>query len=402
VSTPAASASTAGAALTLDAALQTALRQNPLLRAAEAEVAASRGTIEQAGVRPNPILGVDQEDTRRETRTSTVVISQPLELGGKRAARVELARRGREVALADLAIRRAEVRAGTIYAFFEALITQERVRAAEESVVIAARGTAAAARRVAAGKVSPTEETRARVAEATTRIELRQAQADRQVAQRALGLVMGVAEADLGPLDGSLDALPAPPAVDSMAQRVSQAPMLRRAQREVQRADAAYALERARRIPDVVVSLGAKRAQEVGRNQPLIGVSIPLPVFDTNQGAQLEALRRRDAAQAIAEAEEQRIRTELQQTVDLLQSRASEAQVLRQEVLPGAQSAFDAASRGFELGKFSFLDVLDAQRTLLQARTQYLRTLAEFNRAAAEFERRLGNPDDRPDAGTQP
>ena len=400
-SAPAAAASTASAGLSLDAAVQTALRQNPLLRAAEADVAASRGAIDQAGVLPNPTLGVDQEDTRRETRTTTVMLSQAFELGGKRAARVELARSGRDLAVADLAARQADVRAGTIQAFFDALIAQERVKVAEESLGIAASGSAAASRRVTAGKVSPIEETRARVAEATSRIELRQAQADRQSALRSLSLVMGVSEGAVSQLDGRADTLPTPPAPEAVAQRLAQAPALRRAQSEVQRANAAYELERARRIPDVTVSLGAKRTTEIGRNQPMIGVSIPLPLFDTNKGAQLETLRRRDAAQALAESEERRIRSEVLQTVDQLQARASEAQTLRQDVLPGAQSAYEAASRGFELGKFSFLEVLDAQRTWLQARTQYLQSLAEVHRATAELERRLGSPNDRPGTGTQ-
>ena len=379
-----------------------ALRQNPLLRAAEAEVAASRGAIDQAGVLPNPSRGVDQEDTRRETRTTTIMLSQAFELGGKRAARVQLAHSGRNLAMAELATREADVRAGTIQAFFDALIAQERVKVAEESLGIAASGAAAAARRVTAGKVSPTEETRARVAEAASRIELRQAQADYQSALRALSLVMGVTEGALGQLDGRADTVPQPPTHASIAQRLSQAPALRRAQSEVQRASAAYELERARRIPDVTVSLGVKRAPEIGRNQPMISVSVPLPLFDTNNGALLETLRRRDAAQALAKAEEQRIRSEVLQNIDQLQARASEAQALRQDVLPGARSAYEAASRGFELGKFSFLEVLDAQRTWLQARTQYLQSLAEVHRAAAELERRLGSPTDRPNTGNQP
>lgn len=392
----------AGAGLSLEAAVQMALRQNPLLRAAEAEVAASRGAIDQAGVLPNPSLGVDQEDTRRETRTTTIMLSQAFELGGKRAARVQLAHSGRNLAMAELATREADVRAGTIQAFFDALIAQERVKVAEESLGIAASGAAAAARRVTAGKVSPTEETRARVAEAASRIELRQAQADYQSALRALSLVMGVTEGALGQLDGRADTVPQPPTHASIAQRLSQAPALRRAQSEVQRASAAYELERARRIPDVTVSLGVKRAPEIGRNQPMISVSVPLPLFDTNNGALLETLRRRDAAQALAKAEEQRIRSEVLQNIDQLQARASEAQALRQDVLPGARSAYEAASRGFELGKFSFLEVLDAQRTWLQARTQYLQSLAEVHRAAAELERRLGSPTDRPNTGNQP
>lgn len=390
-------------ALTLDAALQTALRRNPLLRAAEAEVDATQGALDQAGARPNPTLGIEQEDTRRETRTTTLLLTQPLELGGKRAARLGLARSARELALADLASRQAEVRADTLLAFFDALIAQERVTVAAQSVDIAASGSAAAARRVTAGKVSPTEETRARVAEANARIELRQAQADRLAAQRALAWAMGSAADDTPPpLDGRAESLPPPPDAQALAERVAQSPALRRARGEVQHAQAAYELERARRLPDLGVSLGTKRAAQTGRHQPVIGLSIPLPLFDANTGAQLEALRRRDAAQALAEAEERRLRAEVLQALDQLAARAGEAQALKQDVLPAAQSVHDAASRGFELGKFSFLDVLDAQRTLLQARTQYFSALAQAHRAAAELERRLGTPNDRPLAGTQP
>lgn len=397
----AASAAMARPALTLDGAIDYALRNSPLLRAAQSEVEATRGSIEQAGVIPNPTLGVDQEDVQRAARVTTVQLSQTFELGGKRSARVELARQGREVALADMAGRAAEVRAAAIQTFFEALVAQERVKVAEESLAIAANGTAAAVRRVSAGKVSPTEETRARVAEANAKVELTQAQAERQSALRALSVLTGAPETG-AVLDGRAETMPALPANTTLADRISGSPVLRRAQAEVQRAGAAFELERARGVPDVTVGVGARRAQEMGRSQPIFSFSIPLPVFDRNRGAQYEAARKRDAAVAAAEAEEQRFRLDVLQTIDQLQARTTEAQVLRQEVLPGAQSAYEAASRGFELGKFNFLEVLDAQRTWLQARTQYLNALAQGHRSAADLERRLGAPNDRPISGTQP
>ena len=62
------------------------------------------------------------------------------------------------------------------------------------------------------------------------------------------------------------------------------------------------------------------------------------------------------------------------------------------DVLPGATEALVAATRGFELGKFSFLETLDAQRTLFQARAQYLRALAEAHGAAADIDRLIGDP----------
>lgn len=384
---------TTASGLTLAKAIEAALQQNPQLRAASAELDASDGSVRQAGLLPNPVLGVDQEDTRSATRTTTVQLSQTLELGGKRAARVALAQRGKDIAALDLLTRRGDVRAQTVQAFFDALTAQERVKVAEESLRIAGSGVDAAVRRVTAGKVSPTEATRARVAQSTARIEWRQAQAERSAAGRALAALMGAPDGSIQRLDGDVDALPVAPSAADVVARLADAPGVRRAQLQVQQADASYGLARTQAVPDVTVGVGAKRAQELGRTQAVISISVPLPLFDRNQGAQLEALRKRDAAQANAEAEALRLRSEVLQLADLLQARREEVETLRREVLPGAQSAYEAARTGFELGKFSFLDALDAQRTWLQVRSQYFAALAQVHRSAAEIERLLGTAD---------
>ena len=85
-----------------------------------------------------------------------------------------------------------------------------------------------------------------------------------------------------------------------------------------------------------------------------------------------------------------RVETEWVQLTERQRFAQAEVDVLRSEVLPGAESAWQAATTGFELGKFSFLDALDAQRTLLQARAQYLRALNELYRTNANIDRLLG------------
>ncbi|SEL39136.1 outer membrane protein, cobalt-zinc-cadmium efflux system [Roseateles sp. YR242] len=395
VPSTATAASAAATGLTLDAAIQMALQHNPRLRAVGFELDASDGAIHQAGLIPNPSLGIDQEDTRQDTRATTVMINQTFELGGKRSARMELAQRTRDVASLDLAAQRADVRASAIQAFFDLLIAQEKAKVAEASMQLAASGSDAVTRRVTAGKVSPTEEVRARVAEATARIELRQAQSEQRAALSVLKTVMGLPAAEIASVDGRPDVLPLLPSEAELAERIQNAPALRRAQMEVERADAAFNLERARGVPDLTVGLGAKRAAELSRTQPMISLSIPIPLFDRNQGAQRQALRKRDAAQALAQAQAQRLRSEVQQAADQLQARTEEIETLRREVLPGAQTAYDAARRGFELGKFGFLDVLDAQRTLLQARGQYFAALSQAHRLSADIDRQLGVMPDR-------
>ncbi|MNH31019.1 Cobalt-zinc-cadmium resistance protein CzcC precursor [compost metagenome] len=66
-------------------------------------------------------------------------------------------------------------------------------------------------------------------------------------------------------------------------------------------------------------------------------------------------------------------------------------QTFDRAILPSAQQALDAATRGFERGKFAFLDVLDAQRTLVAARLQYLQAQAQGSEARVRLERIFGD-----------
>ena len=86
------------------------------------------------------------------------------------------------------------------------------------------------------------------------------------------------------------------------------------------------------------------------------------------------------------------VTTALNTTYQSLAAANIEVTTLKTQVLPGAQSAFEAASQGYRLGKFGFLEVLDAQRTLFGAKAQYLRALSDYHKAVAEVERLIGEP----------
>jgi len=383
-------ASESAAPLTLNAALELALGANPDLSAAGRELEALDATITQAQARPNPELSALIEDTRRETRTTTLQLNQPIELGGKRGARIEAAERGRDAASLELDAKRAEIRAAVTAAFFDVLIAQERLRLAQASVELAQRATGAASRRVIAGKVSPVEETRARVAEAAVRVEQAQAASEVTTARRRLAATWGNSSPHFERAEGDPEALPPLPAMADLNARLATAPNLLRARIEVDRRQSLAEVERSRSVPDMIVSLGGKRIEELDLNQAILGVAIPIPIFDRNQGNLLEALRRTDKAHDELSATEIRRSNELALAYERLNLARQEVASLQRDILPGAQSAYDAATKGFELGKFNFLEVLDAQRTSFQAKSQYLRALAEAHRSAAEIDRILG------------
>lgn len=387
---PAASA----APLTLAEAVELAVQFSPQMVANQRELEASEGSVIQAGARPNPELQALIEDTRRESRTTTVQLNQPIELGGKRGARISVAEFGHAQTALDVDSRRLQVRAEVADAFFTAAIAQERVRLAQASWDLTQGATVAVSKRVIAGKVSPVEETRAKVAQASVRVELQQAQGELRAARQRLAALLGPAAPRVQTLAWEPGAhsggVPSSHAADTPQPTLTEVPALRQARLEVDRRRAMVDLERARGIPDVTLTLGAKRDQQVGRNQTVIGLAIPIPVLDSNRGNLLQALRLYDKAEADLQATQIRVETEWVQLSERQRSAHAEVEVLRDEVLPGAQSAWQAAVTGFDLGKFSYLETLDAQRTLFQARAQYLRALSELYRTTAEMDRLLG------------
>ena len=354
------------------------------------EADSTEGGIMQARVIPNPELQTLVEDTRKSTRTSTAQMNIPIELGGKRSARINAAERTRELAQATLAGVRGDIRAQVIESFFSVLIAQERVKLATGSADIAARGAQAASRRVAAGKISPVDETKARVEQANAELELAEATASLQSARQALTALWGNASPQFAEAQGNLDALPSRPAPELLQKELENSPLVAASRAELDRRQALVGVERSRQYPDLTVSLGAKRDTEANRNMAVIGVAIPLPIFDRNQGNLYSAIRQADKAQDEYLANRISLTRNLLMASNQLSVSRASAQTLKQTVLPGAEQAFNAATIGFEAGKFNYLDVLDAQRTLFQARIRYLGVLGQTYQAATTIDRILG------------
>ena len=387
---PQSAAAAAAEPLSLAKAIELALEGNPEVAAAKRQWEAAEGQVLQGRSRPNPELAYSLEDTRSKTRTQSWQLNLPVELGGKRAARTKAAEKSREQAQAQLAELQATVRANVAAAYFDVLTAQERLVLARDSAALAKSSTDTVSKRVAAGKVSPVEESKARVAEAGVRVELAQAASEQRNALSRLFALLGRIDAPFTVLEGKAENLPSAPSLADLQPLISSAPGVVLARIEVDRRKALTALEQSKRVPDVTVSVGMQRSNETQRNVLLFGVSVPLPVFDRNQGNLLEALKLEDKARDELQAATVRLHSEVAQARERLSTIIAEVQSLKQDVLPGAKSAYDAATIGFENGKFNFLEVLDAQRTYFTAKSQYLKALGEAHRAAADIDRLLG------------
>ncbi|MGE0046508.1 MAG: TolC family protein [Hyphomonadaceae bacterium] len=164
-------------------------------------------------------------------------------------------------------------------------------------------------------------------------------------------------------------------------------PDVARAAANRDRASAAVRLERSRGYQDPTISLGVRRFEETGESGVVAGVSIPLGIFDRNRGgiAQAEAERRRSEYELTA------ARLELSRRYDALTRTRDGAiatvRALEADVIPQAERALALAQNGYDRGAFSYLDVLEAQRALTDAREQRVQALLSFHRNEAELDR---------------
>lgn len=379
--------------LVLGEALRRSLLANPALQAYSWELRAAEARRMQAVLFPNPELGVEAENFAGsgefheiDATETTIQLSQLIELGSKRDKRGRVARLGRTVAELDFEARRLEVFREVTQEFIRVLGTQRRLEWAEESLRLTEKFAPAARRRVEAGAASQVELLRFNLQVAGARVARDQTRRDLTAARKRLAAMWGSSEPRFERVVGDLDQLPTVPSLEESLLQLARSPALQRWQAETQRRSAAIALEEANAFPDVTVGAGVRHFNDSGDAAAVAQVSIPLPLFNRNQGAVQEA--RAVAAQAEAErrASEIRTRTELQVAYDDLAGSRSQIGMLKETILPQAKDAYEKVNEGYLAGRFTYLEMVDAQNSLMQANVNYIEALAAYHQAVAQIE----------------
>lgn len=386
-------------ALTLRQALALALTRSPELASVSFDVRIAEARILQAKLLPNPEAEVTSENVAgsggySDARHSenTLLLGQLIELGGKRRARVREAAFGRDLAAFDYHNKKREVFLKTAEHFIDVLADQRRVVITEDLVRVANDSTPAIEKRVEAGKASSLEKTRFDVAIAATRIDLEQAKYDLLAARQRLSAQWGSQRARFDTALGDLDSTPAVASLEALASRLEANPRLARFGTEVAQREAALAREKAAAVPDVTLRAGPRQINETKDTTAVVALSVPLPLWNRNQGnirAAREQIGRAGAEQAVVAG---KLMTELSDAYQNLARARSAIQILRDNVLSGAETALRETNEGYEAGRFGYLDVLDARRTIGAARIQYLEALTDYHKAQCAIEALTADP----------
>lgn len=386
--------------ITLREALGLALTQSPDLSSFAWETRAREARLLQTGRFTNPSLGILAEDLGMDApaanalaaiqRQTTIQLSQLVELGGKRGARRGIATAQRDVASMDYEAARLDLLTRVAESFVDVVSSQGATALARDTLEIAQRLHDAVAARVTAGAVSPLEETKSGVGLAQARIEAAKAGRALETHRAQLAALWGSSQARFERADGDLAILPAPPSISDLRTLLAKNPDLARWASEVAEREAVSSFERAKRWPDLTLTAGYRRFAEISDRAWLVGASIPLPIFDRNRHGVEEAQSRLNKARDEQRTAEARLNAALVAAHNALTGAFDEVAAIEATVLPGSQSAFDGMEEGYRAGKFSLLDLLDAQRSLVNSKTQRLRGLADLHKASARLERLIG------------
>jgi cobalt-zinc-cadmium efflux system outer membrane protein len=287
-------------------------------------------------------------------------------------------------------IARLDVCTRVARAFLSVLAAQERLRISRNLVTVAEQFEETVARRVQAGAVSPVEETRARVARAMSALERQSAERQLEIERRRLSALWGSTAPRFARVAGDLDETGVPVPLEELLPRLEQNPDIARRLAEIELRNAARALEEARARPDLSVTGGVRHLAESSDNAFVLGLGLPLPLVDRNQGSRRAA--ELDAHRALEEERIARVRAEtsLAMIHEDWSGAHEEIITLEEEVLPQAELALDTAEDAYRRGLFRLTDVLDTQRTLFELRIRRIDTLERFHHARTDIEGLIG------------
>lgn len=385
--------------ITLADALALAVSRNPELGIYPYELRAADARTLQAGLWPNPELEIEIEEfagsgdrSGFDGAETTVRIDQPIELGGKRARRARVAQLDKELTQWDYRAARLDVIREATQAFVGVQAAQDRIALARKLVELSQQAHAAVAQRVEAGRDSPVDELRASVALSTSRIELQKAEKALAAARHILAAVWGGRAAAFEAVAGDLYEVSPPAVPEDPAGAITVNPDVARWESQEQRQRAVLQLEKANAVPDVTVGGGVQRFEETDDSALVLGLGVPIPLFDRNQGGIREAVAELGKTRRQYEAAQVRILAALSEAAGALQAAYDEATILRNDVLPKAEQAFAAAQDGYRQGKFDYLYALDAQRTLFETQAGYIDAVEAYHKAGADLQRLVGAP----------
>jgi len=376
--------------LTLHDAIRAA-QNGPLVRMGQAQVMAAQGGVKQAGLRPNPRLFLQSEDLRpwsnnfnfSNNTEDYAYVSQTIETGGKRSARLQFADANLRATEAQEAVRLHQLAGRVAASYWTALSTARISQLLAEDLAAVDEMVRYHQQRVDAGAMRGADLLRMQIERDRLFIALQAAQRDAALARVELGRQIG------HPLEGNVELSDSIDTIDSvpheeLAEVLARRPDVVVAREAVAAAEADLKLQKSLRVPDFDVLGGYKRNS--GANTLYTGLQIQLPFRNRNQGE----VERAAANVQVAQAQLEQMTLTAAAEVNAATEAYTREQQIVEKTLPEmrdrARKDLAIMSDAYRTGGVDLLRYIDAERTEIEVESNALRTLSDFHQSALRLE----------------
>lgn len=364
-------------------------QSNPTLQQAVAAIDQVRGNMMQAGLYPNPQAGYLRTDSGRDgqSRSSGVFFGQEIVTAGKRqkAQAVHAQEVNKLTWQYEAQVQRVmnDVR----IRYYDAVGAEQSAKMAARLVTIAEDGLAMTEKLLVAKQATKADVLQARIQLKTVRLTLREAEIRHRTAWKQLTHVIGVPGMTLTSIEGVVDGeIPERDFEAAYQDLLAGSPQLRAAEVRVSHAQAELVSERAQVAPNVTLQVVAERDHINQFSSVNTFLSMPIPVFNRNQGNIFHA--EADTREACQEVERTKLalRDSLADAFQRYETARAQVETLRDEILPDAKESLDVTISGYKSGEISILQVLGARQTYFQNSLAYIQAWTEVRKVVTEID----------------
>ncbi len=382
--------------MTIDDAVNIAIRNNPIIKSKKRSVEASKGRIKQANLMPNPKINLVAEEMPTNEiglneSQNMVSLSQKFEIGGKRRIRTDAAKKEKSILDFDLQTTIKDITAETKKAYFEVITSQDGLKLAKITVEIAESLKNISDKKFEAGDIAKLEVLKADVELSNAKNRVVEAERNMFNAIKILQTIMGTPGVSLKKLVPVPVADVPPFKLEKLEELLLKNYPALQAQKNIVVLSLLKVKEAKRkRIPDIDFSVGYKRLSATDDDTIQAGISLPLPFFNRNQGNIIEANEISHKAKEDETAVKNKLMLQLHNAFSLYASSRELVRSFTDIIIPQAEQVLDIAKRGYAQGEFDYLEVLDAQRTLASSNITYLSSLNDYFISRTEIEKLVG------------
>lgn len=382
-----------GGVITLDDALRAAMDRHPSLAAAWHEIKAHEGKARQAGMLSNPSLtgefeefGGSGEYSGTDVISAKIGISQEFPLGGKRAKRVQVADAETELSVQERAAQIIALRTEVKKRFIRVHMLQEKLKLEQEKLRLVQASSDAISKRVSAGEVSPLDQAKIGVELASSGVAVERVKRELDAARYALASSWAGNKPTFSEVRADYPMVTDIPSENELLALIEANPVYRILGKRVSLASVSLDLAKAEAWMDIELGGGIQQFEETDDHAYFFEVSIPIPIFDRNQGGIQAARETLNSAEKRQEAGMLALKKNILETAKRLSSVQYAFLAMQNTVLPAAEKAYVSVQKGYMAGEQDYLEFLDAQHTLLEIRRERLELLAELQELRAELE----------------